>query len=268
MTPERNEVVGILKTEMILRQQRNPSYSLRAFARDLATSPAALSLVLQGKRAVTTEKAIAWADSLKLTTDKRQTLLSAVTRDLEVRLDPIARKTRSLEERMVYMRLKHDEFAPISDWWHFGLMNLVKLKNFENDIKWMSSKLGITSEQCTEALERLARLKLMEQVAGQWVRTSRSIETSSDLPSEAIKSFHRQNIRRALKTIDEVEVQDRDISSIIVATNKEKLAEAKKRIRLFRKELAEYLSSDDGDEVYSLNIQLFPQTVKATGEKE
>ena len=162
MTPERNEVVGILKTEMILRQQRNPSYSLRAFARDLATSPAALSLVLQGKRAVTTEKAIAWADSLKLTTDKRQTLLSAVTRDLEVRLDPIARKTRSLEERMVYMRLQHDEFALISDWWHFGLMNLVKLKNFENDIKWMSSKLGITSEQCTEALERLARLKLME----------------------------------------------------------------------------------------------------------
>jgi uncharacterized protein (TIGR02147 family) len=260
MTPERALVVDLLKTEMVQRQERNSAYSLRAFARDLGTSAAVLSMVLQGKRAVTTEKAISWADRLKFPTDKRQQLLRAVTEDLQGRLDPTLRRTRALEEQMSYVQIQMDQFSIISDWWHFGLLNLAKLKNFHSDISWMCSRLGITHEECTEALERLQRLGLMDCQKGQWTRTARPLETPTDVPSEVIRSFHRQNIRRALTSIDDVDVEDRDITSIMIPTDKAKLAEAKKRIRLFRKEMAAFLGEGEGDEVYSLNIQLFPQT--------
>lgn len=261
MTPERNEVVNFLKNEIVLRQQRNSSYSLRAFARDLETSPAVMSLVLQGKRAVTKEKALVWAENLKFAPEQKKKFLTAVTQDHEARIDPTQRKTRAIEEKMAYMQLKHDEFSLISDWWHFGIMNLPKLKDYVSDISWMAEKLGISLEQCSEALLRLERLGLMEKIEGKWVRTQRSVEVSSVLPSEAIRSFHRQNIRRALASVDEVDIESRDISSIMVTCDKDKLVEAKKRIRLFRKELAAYLGSDKGgDEIYSLNIQLFPQT--------
>jgi hypothetical protein len=46
----------------------------------------------------------------------------------------------------------------------------------------------------------------------------------------------------------------------MVTTSQEKMEEAKRRIRLFRKELAAFLEEGEGTEVYSLNIQLFPQT--------
>lgn len=260
MTPERLEVVSFLRAEMVQRQERNPSYSLRAFARDLSTSPAILSLVLQGKRALTTDKAIGWADGLRLSQESRNKFLKAVTRDQEVRHDPTQRKTRALEEKMAYVRLQHDEFALISDWWHFGLMNLPKLKDYQSDVRWMAKKLGISEEQCAEALLRLERLGLMSKSNGRWERTDRPVETTSDLPSEAIRSFHRQNIRRALASIDEVAVDERDISSIMMTVKKANLPEAKRRIRLFRKELAAFLGEPEGDEVYSLNMQLFPQT--------
>lgn len=264
MTPERQEVVGLLKAEMDSRIQKNSSYSLRAFARDLSTSPAILSMVFSGKRAVTMEKALLWADRLHLPPEGRNRLFHAITVDRENRVDPTKRRTRAMEQKMEYVRLQLDQFSIIADWWHFGLMNLVKVKNFQSDVGWMSEKLGIRESDCIEALERLKRLGLMSNATGVWKRTSNPLETPTDIPSEAIRGFHRQNIRRAMDSIENVPVRERDISSIMVVTNKEKLEEAKKRIRLFRKELADFLDADGGDEVYSLNIQLFPQT---KGEK-
>ena len=260
MTPERALVVDLLKTELGQRQERNSAYSLRAFARDLGTSAAVVSMIMQGKRAVTMDKAISYADRLKLSSEKRQMLLKAVTEDLHVRVDPTIRRTRAMEEQMSYVQIQMDQFSIISDWWHFGLMNLVKLKNFKSDVTWMSDRLGITPKDCSEALERLQRLGLMDCQDGKWIRTARPLETPTDVPSEVIRSFHRQNIRRALASIDDVEVEDRDITSIMIPTDKAKLAEAKRRIRLFRKEMAAFLGEVECDEVYSLNIQLFPQT--------
>ena len=260
MTPERTRVVELLQSELLQRQQRNSAYSLRAFARDLKLAPATMSLILQGKRAVTEKKVLSWSQDAGFSCDYKQQLLQAVEQDLSVRIDPTLRRTRDLEEKMQYLQLRHDQFALISDWWHFGLLNLVKLKSTQHEPGWMAQRLGISVSDCEEALERLVRLKLMERIGEQWVRTARSIETASDLPSEAIRSYHRQNIRRALDAIESVDINKRDLSSIMVTTSPEKLEEAKRRIRLFRKELAVFLEEGEGVEVYSLNIQLFPQT--------
>jgi uncharacterized protein (TIGR02147 family) len=67
-------------------------------------------------------------------------------------------------------------------------------------------------------------------------------------------------MKSALVSLENDDIDRRDISSIMVCTNKEKLIEAKRRIRLFRKELAAFLEEDGGDQVYSLNVQLFPQS--------
>lgn len=42
-----------LREELVRRQQRNPRYSLRAFARATGVSPATMSQVLSGKRSLT-----------------------------------------------------------------------------------------------------------------------------------------------------------------------------------------------------------------------
>lgn len=260
MTPERQRVVDLLRAEIDLRQRKNPAYSLRAFARDLETPAAVMSLVLQGKRPLTAEKALQWSELLKLSGAKKSELLAAVSREVGVRLDPVHRKTRAIEEKMDYFKLQMDQFALLSDWWHFGLMNLVKLKDCPQSPPEMARRLGIRTEDCIEALERLERLGLMSKSADRWVRTERPVETPTDIPSEAIRSFHRQNIRRALDSIEKHAVEDRDVTSIMVATSKDRLEEAKRRIRLFRKELAAFLEEAEPEVIYSLNVQLFPQS--------
>jgi len=263
MSPERQRVVELLKGEFELRQKRNTSYSLRAFARDLKTSPAILSMVFTGKRPVTLEKAVVWADSLRLSANTRQNLLQAVSVEQGLRADPVRRRARSLDEKLAYRELAADEFALISDWWHLGLLNLTKLKNFRTDIDWMAERLGISAEECTQAVERLERLGLLERTKNGLKRTARPLQTKSEVPSEAIRNFHRQNIKRAMNALDELPLAERDVSSIMVTGDRDRMEEAKRRIQLFRKELAAFMAEGaEGDEVYSLNIQLFPQTRK------
>lgn len=241
---------------------RNPSYSLRALARDLGVSPTGMSLILNKKRPVTIDNAIKWACILKLSAEKKQLFLEAVTRDSEQRLNPNNRKSTQLEEKIQYMQLTLDQFSMISDWYHLAILNLVGLKTFEHNQKWICSQLGISKTQCSEAIERLIRLELLEIKDKKFIRTPNNINTPSNLPSEAIKNFHRQNIQRAISSIDDTEVDERDITSIMMPIDKTKLAEAKKMITNFRRELSIFLKEEQGDQVYSLNIQLFPQNVE------
>jgi uncharacterized protein (TIGR02147 family) len=54
-----------LRDELGQRVQANPQYSLRAFARDIAIAPQVLSLVLNGKKNISSEVAIELAKKIK-----------------------------------------------------------------------------------------------------------------------------------------------------------------------------------------------------------
>jgi len=242
-----------------LKQARNPAYSLRALARDLEISPTGLSLILNKKRPLTIERAIPWAAKLQFDESLSKKFIEAITYDSDERLNPNNRKSHQLEEKIKYAQLQLDQFALISDWYHLAILNLTKLKSFKHDPKWMSKRLGITVEECLLAIDRLIRLNLLEIIEKKYVRTKNSVSTPTDIPSEAIRNYHRQNINRAISSIENVAIEERDISSIMMPIDKSKLAEAKKMIRNFRRELALFLEAEEGDQVYSLNIQLFPQ---------
>ena len=52
-----------------------------------------------------------------------------------------------------------------------------------------------------------------------------------------------------------------------MAINKEKLPEAKERIKKFRRELSQFLNEGEtNNEVYNLSISLYPVTVKDLNE--
>jgi uncharacterized protein (TIGR02147 family) len=121
--------------------------------------------------------------------------------------------------------------------------------------------------QSLDALDRLERLKLIKYQNDRYIRTQNKVCTPSDIPNEAIKKYHRQNINRALEALDNINFDERDITSIIMPIEKAKLAEAKKMIRNFRREMSLFLEAKEGggDQVYSLNIQLFPQN---SGEED
>lgn len=63
---------SFLKQELDRRKEKNPFYSLRAFARDLEMSPQMVSQLLRGKRHLSVISVSKVADKLKYTQEEKR----------------------------------------------------------------------------------------------------------------------------------------------------------------------------------------------------
>jgi uncharacterized protein (TIGR02147 family) len=235
--------VDYLKNDLSERCRKNPKYSLRAYARCLDIDSSTLSGIMSRKRPL----------SLKVA----RRIIVNLEGDSPTFLEGLLLKEGAPEARP-YRALAEDEFELISDWQHFAVHSALQLSAGEASAKSIAKRFGVAHPIIAEILERLERLKLAKRNGNYWVATQTGITTTSDIPNAALRKANRQCIERALLAQENCKVEDRDITGITMAISKRKLPEAKARIKKFRREMAELLESGHRDEVYRLNVQLFP----------
>lgn len=241
---------------------RNDSYSLRAFARDLELSPSRLSEVLSGTQGLSEKSADKIATSLKLKPVERrfwkdlilvQSSRNAKVRELARSRVEELRKTESLR------KLKEDQFRVISDWYHGAILELTQVRGFRSDVKWIAEKLGIASSHVEGALNRLKQLGLLHENAdGKWTANLEGYTAFSDVPSAAIRKFHRQILTMNLESLLEDPMPDRDAVSMIVAIPKSLLPEFRQAMKAFATEFWRKTEGLEKDELYSFSVQLCP----------
>jgi DNA-binding Lrp family transcriptional regulator len=242
-----------LRAEYILRRGRNPSYSLRSFAKNLDLPASRLSEVLSGKRRLTAAMGLKISDRLLLVPELRDRLINGIKATRSPRKPPL--KNSPSQE---YKSLSDDVFIVIADWYHFAILSLMETKGFNRETRWIAQRLGISTIEVTDALERLARLGLTKEIAGKLTPSHHNITTTHDVPSAALKKGHKQQIELALAALLEIPLDKRDITSITMPVDPKKLPMAKDLIREFRRQMSQLLENGDCSEVYSLNIQLIP----------
>lgn len=106
-----------LRSELSRRQARNPLYSLRAFARDLAIDHSTLSQILRGRR----------------------------------RLTP--RSVRRLGPKLGLAARDVNEHAALAD--DTALLAFVSHSAFRPDSRWIAMRLGLPVDQVNIVLQRL-----------------------------------------------------------------------------------------------------------------
>lgn len=245
-----------LRSTLGKRQEKNSKYSLRAFARDLGISPGACSDYLSGHRIPGPKITKRIVDSLELNLSDKEKILNLIEKQKVLQSD-----------NEIAHQLLDEQFSLIANREHFALLNLMKTSNFEFSTALASQRLGFTEEKIQDALQRLIHLGLVLEKEGQYAPVHRTITTTHDIPSEAIKEHHRQNITHALNSLFQDAPSLRDITTITTATNPENLERAKLFIRKFRRRLVKILESGHKTEVYQLNIQLVPVTKMKEVEK-
>lgn len=230
------------------RKRRNPKYSQRAFARDLKLSPGRLSDILTGRRLPGSELTARIAEALDLSLDESKAIINLV------------KKQRFLSTSGAVSQLNEDDFSLIADWEHYAILMLMGTSDFQSNLSWVSERLQISELRVQNSLERLERLKLIQLKKSSWIRLKNQITTTHDIPSAVLRESHRQNLEQALDSLSKHSVEVRDITSITLPTNPQKIPEAKKLIRDFRRKMTKLLTEDERTEVYNLNIQLVPVT--------
>ena len=250
----------ILRSELITRIGRNSKYSLRAFARDLGLRPSHLSQILNDKKGVSQALASQIGLKLNLPNNELQYFLDSVEsihgRHEVVRQNAMMRVHRFLNDEKCFS-ISLDHFSIISDWYHFALLELLKLDSYSRAPKDMARALGITEEVVMEAISRLRRVGLLES-GDDLLPNSKYHGISSEVPAAAIQAYHAQILNIATAAIKKQSVTKRDFSAITVAIDKAKIPEVKAKIRKFQEDMGQYLESSDGkDSVYCLSVQFF-----------
>jgi len=240
------------------KKKKNPLFSLRSLAKQLQISPAQLSQFISGKRPLTLRVAMQIADKLEFSSLERQQMLAS--------LQGGGRKRIVKKVLPNYEIINEDQLKVISEWYYFAILALADLTENQTSPTWIAKRLNIDVHTARDAYERLKRLNYIQESNDQFRQSSRPLHTTSDVPSSTIRKCHRQNLDLASQKLDEIEIHQREFTSITVSTNPKKLKRAKELMNSFKNDLALLLGNGETSEVYTLALQLFPVTTLKENE--
>lgn len=242
---------------------KNPSYSLRAFARDLKMSPATVSQVLAGKRTVSFKTALSVASKIGLDPAEiknLETLFSSVDSGAnKVEFDGQAFNDSHSFYRQL---LTEDEQDIVSNWKCYATLSLAETLGFEGTDQYVAKCLGLERSEARQILTRLEKIGLMQrQSDGTFLHLKKNVTTSDGVSNTALRERHKENLQAARHAIENCEIKHRDLSFVTVAVDPDRIPEAKRRIRAFLNELSDFLEGENPQEVYEFCTVLFPRTI-------
>lgn len=254
----------VLKNEFEARSHRNSRYSLRAFARDLDLFPSRLSDILKGKQGLSAETAAKLASRLGFNAEESERFITLVLS--EDARSPLHRKAAKDRLKVLatdnnYAVIQEHLFRVISDWYHFPILELTLVEDFKPTSEWIAHRLGITFIEAERAIERLLALQLLVPTPKGFKAATTFPATSSEIPSQAIRTFHSQILKLASSALYLQAITQRDFSANMLAIDPASLPEMTKELKQFRRKFEKkYKAKKNKKEVYCLAVQLFSLT--------
>lgn len=248
---------GILQAALKRKQQRQPAYSLRAFARDLGVSPAFASKLINGQKAPPKERLEKLSFLLELDVLEKEALVK------DVLLDSFGEKVLSRAQAAKKGRktVEAPSGSMLSSWANLAVLEGLTLEAPHNDPSVLGARLGLSTSQVARSLETLSQLGLIEKGEEGWKKKEQHLYVAGGRSKSEVRAFHTQMIEKAkgelLKT-SQADYDRRLINGFTMALNPEHMHRLKSKIIQFLDDLSREASEGPTSEIYQCNMQLFP----------
>jgi len=207
---------SFLQDELIRRIEANPRYSLRAFAALLGLESSFLSKLLRAERKVTQKTIARVGQNLGLSPAK----IASFSADNA--------KGQGLPEATAldYRQIAQDHFHVLSEWYHFAILELSRVKGFQPLPRWIATRLGISPAEVSVAIERLVRLNYLQiDERGAWKLSEPNRTTvGTEITSAALRNTQRQVLEMGISSLETVNPELRDQTTITMAIRTDKIA--------------------------------------------
>lgn len=256
-----------LRDEFFKRLSKNPQYSLRAFARTVGLAPSRVSMLFSHRQGLSKRKALVIGNKLgfeALFLEYFTLLVEARhARSRTQRQFALAQLSDKKTKLKRYKMISDDLFLPISDWWYIAILQLGALSDFNGELSYIAKKLSLDMRIVKSSVARLERLGLVAIENNRVRIITPNLSTTENVPSAAIRSFHRQILEKAMNAIENQSVFERNISSFVMPMDANKIADLAKLIASFKDQVYQETQSHEvKSDVYCLGIQLFKLTTK------
>lgn len=251
-----------------LEKEKGEGSPLVSWAKRLGfNSPSSLTMVLKGQRFPSKDLVNALLVDLELNVEEQRYF------ELLIRLEKLKKKNQDTSivlkelakfEKNKKHRISLNELQYVSDWQYVAIKQLVKTKDFKEDLTWIAQKLKgkVTEAKIKSSIETLIKLKILSRNKnGELYVSSENINSVNDIPSLALKEHHKQMMQRATEALFEQDVAVRQMNSMTFRIDPSQIAAAKEKVLQFIYEFNDEYGMDKvGGEVYQLNVQLFGHT--------
>ena len=205
-----------LRDELGLRQNRNPHYSLRAFARDLEMSPSFLCEFLAGRQGLSRERVRAISRHIRLSDQQWEHFWDLVEskfgRTSEAKSAAAFRVSQRVKSPENH--LSRERFYLIADWYHFVLLEVLGIEGKSYSKDELAQILGITKAEVAAGLKRLTLLKLIEPV-GKGSQVAYKVLTESTIAGgegadRAVQLSHQQWLEMQADAVERKSFEERE----------------------------------------------------------
>ena len=141
-----------LEREFDARRQKNPRYSLRAFATFLGTDHSTLSQILKGSRRVPAASIRSWARKLGMSREEAAVYVASE------HVPDAATATRQGQ----LLHWTGEARSIVTETAHWEIVRLSRMKTFRADCRWIAQQIGAEVDDVNMAFSRLLRLGLLE----------------------------------------------------------------------------------------------------------
>lgn len=171
----------------------------------------------------------------------------------------------SLRPRSTIAGLTRDQFEYLTNTLFVIIREMAALPDFKDDAVWIAQNLRRKSKpsEVQHALEVLERLKLLlRDQDGKLKHSGLSLDTPCGLPVLEMLNYHRQILMESKDAIMTAPYDEWDVYSHTIPVPKESLGKVSDLLRQCLDEITHVINvgSKNFNEVYQINIQMFPVT--------
>jgi transcriptional regulator with XRE-family HTH domain len=180
-----------LQQELLDRREKNPRYSLRAFATFLGADHSTLSQILRAKRPVPAAQIRKWSKKLGLEAEEAAAYIIAEQMPDAATVERENQLRHWTAEAMAILRQPS----------HWEIIRLSHHPTFQPDCRWIANQIGVTVDEINIAFSRLLRLGLLSTTAsGNWI-------DRHDPPLTNARDFRRIALTRVRQKAAEARVK-------------------------------------------------------------
>lgn len=225
------------------------------------TSPALISLIIQGKRRLTFDRAEEIARLLKLTASERQYFVDWVGREAGLP-NVVESKSEKNSPLSQHRKRKIVSHALLKDWLNVYVKDAFGLESVAKNPERVYSVLGglASQKRIDRAIEFLLREGYLRRTPDQEIVQDTPLNVLDQrVPSERVRQFHKGALKVATNAIDRYSTDKRYANALILPLNQASYGKLLELIEEFTERLQSFAESiDQGETLHQLIINLSP----------
>jgi uncharacterized protein (TIGR02147 family) len=261
-------VATVLSQSLKRIKKQNSAISIRGLAARIGVSHVFLSKVLSGRASLPQARMKDVVRVFQLDSYAQKELRDAMVADLSAsskimnifgRSKPKKKKAVDVyEERPI----KHQ--AVLEHWYELPIMEYLTCENVAKDIESISKNLNLKPYEVLAALNKLEDAQLIaKEASGRWRKTTNFIRFPTVTPSEVLKNYYTQVLKRTTIELSRTAKEDYDrrlLLNFSVAVSSEKIPAVKEKLSQYMYDLTVDMADGPSNEVYHLTVGLIPLT--------